>query len=183
MDSVHCRDWLRNDRSAESHGIATEFRIISSLPGILIGTSIQVLAAGVTGLIAAAVGMALGMVLLLPFYAIRAMGAGDVKLMGMVGVFLGPSEVLSVAVTFMAGGVLALLVALQTDRWVVHSSTCGQCCSVRWWAPAPSQSGNRKPVVSAKGSVRRRHRSRHAVARAAAPVGDQRIVTGNRFPD
>jgi prepilin peptidase CpaA len=49
---------------------------------------------------------------MLPFYFIGAMGAGDVKLMGMVGVGLGPGGVLSAAVlTFLIGGLLALVLA------------------------------------------------------------------------
>ena len=84
------------------------------LSGALIGLGFQIAAAGASGLASAIGGMALGMALLLPFYAIGAMAAGDVKLMGMVGIFLGPSGVLSAAVlTFLAGGALALLVALR----------------------------------------------------------------------
>ena len=51
---------------------------------------------------------------MLPLYLLRAMGAGDVKLMAMVGVFVGPLGALSVALlTFVAGGVLALAVATR----------------------------------------------------------------------
>lgn len=59
-------------------------------------------------------GLALGMALLLPVYWLRAMGAGDVKLMGMVGAFLGPEDVLGAVLgTFLAGGVLAIGFALK----------------------------------------------------------------------
>lgn len=47
-------------------------------------------------------------VFMLP-YAFGKMGAGDVKLLGMCGVFLGPLPVLSAALyTMLAGGVLAM---------------------------------------------------------------------------
>jgi prepilin peptidase CpaA len=54
-------------------------------------------------------GMLLGFAALLPMYAIRAMGAGDVKLMAMVGVFLGPEHTpYAAAAACVAGGVAAL---------------------------------------------------------------------------
>lgn len=58
-------------------------------------------------------GLATGFALFLPLYLLRAMGAGDVKLMAMVGAFVGPSSVLTVALyTLAAGGLLAILLML-----------------------------------------------------------------------
>ncbi|SFH93349.1 prepilin peptidase CpaA [Collimonas sp. OK307] len=58
-------------------------------------------------------GMLLGFCMMLPLYAIKAMGAGDVKLMAMVGAFLGvPYIVFAVIATFIAGGLVALGFAL-----------------------------------------------------------------------
>ncbi|NMG43068.1 prepilin peptidase [Aromatoleum toluvorans] len=68
---------------------------------------------GSIGLISLLEGMMVGFVCLLPLYALRAMGAGDVKLMMMVGAFLGPLQTLGVVVlTFAAGGALAIVMAL-----------------------------------------------------------------------
>jgi len=65
------------------------------------------------GIAGALKGIAVGFALLLPLYLVRATGAGDVKLMAMVGAFLGPWGVASAALlSFIAGGVLALSVAL-----------------------------------------------------------------------
>lgn len=58
-------------------------------------------------------GCALGLVLMLPLYALKVMGAGDAKLMAMTGAFLGVSEVWqAVIVVFIVGGVAAFAFAL-----------------------------------------------------------------------
>lgn len=59
-------------------------------------------------------GLGLGLAILLPLYLLRAMSAGDVKLIAMVGAFLGPNGVIgTVLLTFVMGGVLAILVSLR----------------------------------------------------------------------
>lgn len=56
-------------------------------------------------------GLAVGMAILIPLYVLRTMGAGDVKLMGMVGAFVGTAAVINVVLaTMVAGGLLALAV-------------------------------------------------------------------------
>ncbi|WP_219118079.1 prepilin peptidase [Janthinobacterium sp. UMAB-56] len=72
-------------------------------------------AGGGLGVPAALAGLALGLALLLPMYMLRALGAGDVKLMAMVGAFMGPQQLMSATLlTLLAGGVLSLLVAACT---------------------------------------------------------------------
>ena len=67
---------------------------------------------GGLGLLQSLAGLALGLALLLPMYALRLMGAGDVKLLAMVGAFVGASQIMTVGlVTLVAGGVLALAFA------------------------------------------------------------------------
>jgi len=62
----------------------------------------------------AALGLGLGLALMLPGHVIGATGAGDVKLMAAVGVFLGPSLVFRAFLySALAGGVLALAVAAR----------------------------------------------------------------------
>jgi prepilin peptidase CpaA len=61
----------------------------------------------------APLGMATGLALMLPLYMVRAMGAGDVKLMAMVGAFIGPGPVLwATLCTLIAGGILSIVYML-----------------------------------------------------------------------
>jgi prepilin peptidase CpaA len=66
-----------------------------------------------SGLQAGLLGGLAGLALFLPLYLLRALGAGDVKLLAMVGVWLGPQGVLHATLwTLLAGGALALVLAL-----------------------------------------------------------------------
>ena len=65
-------------------------------------------------------GLVMGLALFLPFYLLGLMGAGDVKLMAMVGAFIGPGHVLwATLYTLIAGGLLALV-------WVLVQGTAGR---------------------------------------------------------
>ncbi len=62
-------------------------------------------------------GMLLGLVIFLPFYLVRGMAAGDVKMMAVIGFFTGPAEAFQIAIfTWCAGGVMALLLILLRSR-------------------------------------------------------------------
>ena len=59
-------------------------------------------------------GMLTGLALFLPLYALHAMGAGDVKLVAMVGSFLDAGSAIGVVLTtLLVGGVLSIVVALR----------------------------------------------------------------------
>jgi len=59
------------------------------------------------------VGLCAGALLFLPMFALRGMGAGDVKLLAAVGAWVGPGQVVLVALaTSLVGGVMAVAVAL-----------------------------------------------------------------------
>lgn len=100
-----------------------EQRIPNSLvaSGIALALAIGALHGGTTGVSWALAGMLLGATILLPFYLLGGMAAGDVKLMAMAGGFLGPSAVILAAGISLAMGcilgisVLALFRALRTD--------------------------------------------------------------------
>ena len=65
---------------------------------------------GPTGLISPLAGLGIGLAMLFPLYAMGAMGAGDVKLLGVAGAFLGPQGALIAGLmTFVSGAVFGLL--------------------------------------------------------------------------
>lgn len=86
------------------------------LVGLVSSLIIQILfnsSGGFGGFKAWGLGLLVGFGLFLPLYVLHTMGAGDVKLMAMVGAFLGPMAALGVVLTtLIVGGVLALAVAL-----------------------------------------------------------------------
>ena len=69
------------------------------------------------GFLWALAGAAVACAVLLPAYVFRVMGAGDVKLMAMVGAFLGLPQILpALLFVFVTGGVSALLFAVAHRR-------------------------------------------------------------------
>lgn len=76
------------------------------------GAGLFVAGGGGLGLGNALFGGLVGLALLLPMYVLRTLGAGDVKLLAMAGVWFGPASVAWAALwTLLAGGVLSLTVA------------------------------------------------------------------------
>ena len=79
-----------------------------------LGLSFGAAAYGLDGLRLATGGWLLGTALFLPFFLLRGMGAGDVKLLAALGAWLGPLPVLWVAIyASLAGGVLGLALAIS----------------------------------------------------------------------
>jgi prepilin peptidase CpaA len=78
--------------------------------GAMFGLALQMGIHAEAGLLAALGGAAVGFAMFLPFYVVRAFGAGDVKAMATVGIFLGvPGTMLAVGMTLIAGGVLGVV--------------------------------------------------------------------------
>lgn len=62
-------------------------------------------------------GAVIGLLIFLPFYMLRGMAAGDVKMMATVGAFTGPAEALHIAIlAWCAGGVMALAIIVFRGR-------------------------------------------------------------------
>jgi prepilin peptidase CpaA len=77
---------------------------------LLTALVLQSVAGSWLGLGTALLGAATGLICFLPFYMLRGMGAGDVKLLAVVGAFLGPKGALLAALAaLIAGGVGSIL--------------------------------------------------------------------------
>lgn len=82
-----------------------------TVPGMVWGLAYNTVFAesAIGGLGHGLLGLVTCMALLLPLYALRVMGAGDVKLMAMVGAFLGAlASVKALLITLIVGGLMAL---------------------------------------------------------------------------
>lgn len=72
------------------------------------------LTGGLAGLGQSSGGWITGIALFLPMFLLGGMGAGDVKLLGAIGAWLGPEQTVRCALfSILAGGFLGLLVAAQ----------------------------------------------------------------------
>jgi prepilin peptidase CpaA len=80
---------------------------------IMAGVAFHAVAPGGAGIGAAMVGLLVGLLVFFPFFALGALGAGDVKLMAAIGSWVGWQMVLQVALYgALAGGVFAIALAL-----------------------------------------------------------------------
>ena len=80
-----------------------------TFPAAALGLVAATVAHGGHGTVSSAGGFLVGLALFFPLFVLKGLGAGDVKLMGALGAWLGTSLVLGVAFyTTLAGGVLAL---------------------------------------------------------------------------
>jgi prepilin peptidase CpaA len=88
------------------------------LAGLVGGALYQIASPYGFGLIHWLSGLGLGLTFLFPLYALRVMGAGDVKLMAAVGGFLGPAGAFTTLIyTLIAGGILALAYIAYRRAW------------------------------------------------------------------
>jgi prepilin peptidase CpaA len=86
--------------------------------GVLLGFALNTSFFGVVGAVAAVEGLALALVIYVPLYILRGMGAGDVKLMAALAAIAGPTNWLAIfLVTSLLGGVTALVLVLARKRF------------------------------------------------------------------
>jgi prepilin peptidase CpaA len=92
-----------------------------TFPMILAGLLYSTWAAGLPGLGAGLTGMCVGLLTLLPLYAVGGMGAGDVKLMAGIGAWLGwEITVAAFAVSVVVGAVMAVVMVLSKKSFKHH---------------------------------------------------------------
>lgn len=109
---------------------------------------------GALGAGGALLGALAGFASFLPLYGLRAMGAGDVKLMAALGSFAGPAEALGLALSILvAGGLLAILRMLWARKSGlvlnnVKSALSGLVVGARPFDPV-TQSADRMPYALA----------------------------------
>jgi prepilin peptidase CpaA len=88
-----------------------------TIPALLLGVGANCFAMGWAGAKESLLGAGLGLGLLLPFVLIRSLGAGDWKLAGALGAFLGPSRLMTVLlVTVLVAGLMAVVLIIRTKR-------------------------------------------------------------------
>jgi prepilin peptidase CpaA len=88
-----------------------------TVPGILLGIAANSVAFGWPGARASLLGAGLGLGLLLPFVMVRALGAGDWKLVGAIGASMGPQHLLDILlVTVLVNGLMAAVWVVAKGR-------------------------------------------------------------------
>ena len=81
----------------------------------LCGIAAAALVDGTAGATTSATGWLVGIAIFFPFFALGGLGAGDVKLLGAIGAWVGPSIVIRVGLySAVAGGVFAIALALKS---------------------------------------------------------------------
>ncbi|MEN6457325.1 MAG: A24 family peptidase [Thermoguttaceae bacterium] len=92
-----------------------------TLPLVVSGWAYGVACFGWEGLLWSLFGTIVGLMLLLPAYAIGGMGAGDVKLLAGVGAWIGSTDTLyAFCVSAIVGGVIAVLMVPWRRQWRHH---------------------------------------------------------------
>ncbi|HVB55826.1 MAG TPA: A24 family peptidase [Candidatus Acidoferrales bacterium] len=88
-----------------------------TVSGFLAGIAVNSAIGGPKGTTTALEGAGLGLLILLPLVFLRALGAGDLKLVGALGAFLGPSLLwLVLLASVLVAGLMAAVLAIRAKR-------------------------------------------------------------------
>jgi prepilin peptidase CpaA len=104
------------------------------------------------GLLFSLAGTAVGLMLLLPAYAIGGMGAGDVKLLAGIGAWVWSTNTLyAFAISAIVGGIIAVLMVVIRKRWFKHKSQfwmiCNEILTVKDPEKLAAIAAERKPTM------------------------------------
>jgi len=136
------------------------------LTGLVLGFGLNTFLFELTGLTNSALGMGLALLIYFPLYLLRAMGAGDAKLMAAVGSIVGWGNWLAIFVaTAVIGGVLGLIVLLFAGRIRKTFWNIGWILNEILHFRAPYRSSQELDVRSAQGM-----RMPHGVAIALGSI-------------
>ena len=114
-----------------------------TVPGFLIGVSANTLAGGWAGLKASLLGAGLGLLLLLPFVFLRSLGAGDWKLAGALGAFVGWQVLADLLMgSVFVAGIMALGLVIYKRRFKETMRNIGRLLAsmVTFHRPGPEVS-------------------------------------------
>jgi|SRR5271157_5382488 len=104
-------------------------------PGIVLGVALRSAVFGWKGLGSAVLGCLLAGGIMFLFYAVRAMGAGDLKLMAAIGSLVGPRHAVVVLLaTAICGGVMAIVYAVYRHRMWATLRNVGSVLRFHAWA-------------------------------------------------
>ena len=88
-----------------------------TVPGLVVGIGANATTQGWTGVKDSLLGAGLGLALLLPLVLVRSLGAGDWKLAGALGAFLGPQRLIAVLLgTILVAGLMAIVLIVAKKR-------------------------------------------------------------------
>jgi prepilin peptidase CpaA len=88
-----------------------------NLSGVVLGLGLNTYFEGWSGSLTAIGGLLAALCIYIPLYALKGMGAGDVKLMGAIGAIAGPGNWLNIfIVTALLGGVASLALVFWRKR-------------------------------------------------------------------
>ncbi len=119
---------------------------------VALGVAYSAFFGGREGLLWSLEGLAVGLIALLPLYAIGGMGAGDVKLMAGVGAWMGPAYTLGAFVSSaLVGGLLGAAMMLASGdlirHWVMFQTIGHEILSIRNPAELAARAGERKKTM------------------------------------